>query len=89
MAIETAGTYGKGTNNIAFDIDRRITEATGDQRETFWFMQSLMLLAFFAANENGNVILKDNNLSTQHSSVGEFPLHEVVRFSMDSSLTNY
>ena len=39
VAIETAGTYSEGKNNIVRDIGRRLTEATGDQRETFWSMQ--------------------------------------------------
>ena len=43
VVIETAGTYSKGTNNIVREIGRRLTEATGDQRETFWFMQRLSL----------------------------------------------
>ena len=43
VAIETAGTYSEGTKNIVRDIGRRLTEATGDQRETFWFMQRLSL----------------------------------------------
>ena len=38
VVIETAGTYYEGTMNIVHDIGRRSTEATGDQRETFWFM---------------------------------------------------
>ena len=43
VAIETAGTYSEGTKNIVRDIGRRLTDATGDQRETFWFMQRLSL----------------------------------------------
>ena len=43
VAVETTGTYIEGTNNIVRDIGRRLTEATGDQRETFWFMQRLSL----------------------------------------------
>ena len=43
VAFETAGTYTEGTKNIVRYIDRRLTEATGDQRETFWFMQRLSL----------------------------------------------
>ena len=35
VASETAGTYS--------DIGRRLTEAKGDQSETFWFMQRLSL----------------------------------------------
>ena len=44
MAIETAGTYGEETKNIVRDIGRSLTEALGDQRETFWFMQRLSLV---------------------------------------------
>ena len=43
VAIETVGTYSEGTKNIVRDIGRRLAEATGDQRETFWFMQRLSL----------------------------------------------
>ena len=49
MAIETAGTYSEGTKNMVRDIGRRLTEATGDQQETFWFMQRLSL-----ADQRGN-----------------------------------
>ena len=38
-----AGCNSGGTKNIVRDIDCRLTEATGDQRETFWFMQILSL----------------------------------------------
>ena len=34
VAIETAGIYSDGTNNIVRDIGRNLTEATGDKRET-------------------------------------------------------
>ena len=43
VAIETADTYSEGTKNIFRDIGRRLTKATGDQRETFWFLQRLSL----------------------------------------------
>ena len=43
MAIKTAGNYSEGTKNIVPDNGRRLTEATGDQRETFWFMKKLSL----------------------------------------------
>ena len=35
--------YSEGTKNIVCDIGRRLTEATGDQRQTYWFMQRLSL----------------------------------------------
>ena len=41
MATETAGTYSGGTKNKVRDIGRRLTEATGEQLDTFWFMQRL------------------------------------------------
>ena len=44
VAIETVGTYSEGTTNIIRDIGRRSTEATGDQPETFLFMQKLSLV---------------------------------------------
>ena len=43
VALETAGTYSEETKNIVSSIGRRLTEATGHQCETFWFMQSLSL----------------------------------------------
>ena len=43
VAIEKVGTYSEGTKNVVRDIGRRLTEATGDQRETFWFVQRLSL----------------------------------------------
>ena len=43
ITIEAVGTYSEGTKNIVRHIGRRLTEATGDQRETFWFMQRLSL----------------------------------------------
>ena len=49
-AIETANNYSEGTKNIVRDIGRRSIEATGDQRETFWFIQKLSL-----AVQRGNV----------------------------------
>ena len=44
MAIETAGAYSERIKNIVCDISRRLTETTGDQRETFRFMQRLSLV---------------------------------------------
>ena len=43
MVIETANTYSEEINNITRDIARRLAEATGDQRGTFWFMQRLSM----------------------------------------------
>ena len=41
---ETAGgTYSDGTKNIVRDIGRRLTGATGQQRETFWLLLRLSL----------------------------------------------
>ena len=39
MEIETAVTYSEGTKNIVRNIGRRLTEAIGDQRETFWLIE--------------------------------------------------
>ena len=41
VATETSATYSDGTNNIVRAISRRLTEATGDQRDTFRLMQKL------------------------------------------------
>ena len=43
VANQTAGTYSEGKKNTVRDIGRRLTEATVDQRDTFWFMQILSL----------------------------------------------
>ena len=51
MLIDTAGTYSEGTKNIVRDIGCRLTEATGEQRETFWFMQRLSF-----AVQRGNAV---------------------------------
>ena len=43
VSIETADTYCERTMKKVRDIGHRLTEATGDQRETFRFMQRLSL----------------------------------------------
>ena len=43
VEIDTAGTYSEGAKKIVRDIGRRSTQATGDQRESFWFMRILIL----------------------------------------------
>ena len=43
MAIETASTYSERTKNIAPCIARRLIEITGDQRDTYFFIQRLSL----------------------------------------------
>ena len=43
------GTYSDGIKNKVRDVGRRLTEARGNQRETFWLMQRLSL-----AVEHGN-----------------------------------
>ena len=62
VAIETAGSYSEGTKNIVRDIGRRLTEAAGDQRESFWFTRRLSL-AVQRGNAASNVILEVENLS--------------------------
>ena len=70
VAIETAGTYNDGTKNIVRDIGRRLTEATGDQRETLWLMQRLGLAvhrgndaSILCSGRETNTILEVENLS--------------------------
>ena len=64
VAIETAGTYSEGTKSIVHDNGRILTEASGDQRESFCFMQKLSLsvqqgnAAFFVAKEKSSVGLE-------------------------------
>ena len=43
VTIGTAATYSEGTTNNVHDIVRRLIGATGDQRDTFWFMQRLSM----------------------------------------------
>ena len=43
MPILTTGINSKGTTNIFGKVGRRLTEAKGNQRETFWLMQKISL----------------------------------------------
>jgi hypothetical protein len=43
IAIETTGVYGETTTRIVKEIGRRLVEATGEVRESFWFQQRLGL----------------------------------------------
>ena len=52
IAIETSGAFGPCTKVIVNEIGKRITEKTGDKRETFWLKQRLNI-----------AILKGNALS--------------------------
>ena len=51
VAVETAGVYRESTAALIFEIDRRITEATGESRETFWLEQR-----FGLALQRGNAL---------------------------------
>ena len=43
IAMETVGTYGGTTGRLIMEIGRRISEITGDRRETLWLEQRLGL----------------------------------------------
>ena len=51
VAIETSGVYGPTTKNIVSEIGRRISEKTGDRRETAWLKQRLSI-----AIQKGNAL---------------------------------
>ena len=56
VAIETSGVFGPTTKNIVLEIGKRISEKTGEKRETFWLKQQLNI-----------AILKGNALSISSS----------------------
>lgn len=43
VAVETTGVYGESTGVLISEIGRRISEATGEHRETLWLQQRLGL----------------------------------------------
>ena len=43
IAVETTGVYGVSTNLVLRAIGRRLVEATGERRESNWFLQNLAL----------------------------------------------
>ena len=43
VAVETAGTFGSSTSEFISGVGRRITEVSGDRRETFWLEQRIGL----------------------------------------------
>ena len=51
VAVETAGVYGESTAALISEIGRRITEVTGESRETRWLEQRLGL-----AVQRGNAL---------------------------------
>ena len=51
VAIETAGTYGGSTGRLVLEIGRRISEVSGDRRETYWLKQRIGL-----AVQRGNAL---------------------------------
>ena len=44
VAIETSGVFGPSSRNIIFEIGKRISEKTGDKRETMWLKQRLSIV---------------------------------------------
>ena len=53
MALETAGVFGKTAYVLLMEIGRRMSEVTGDCRETYWPEQRIGL-----AVERGNALSK-------------------------------
>ena len=51
IAIETSGVFGPTTRAIINEIGKRISEKTGDVRESLWFKQRLSI-----AVQKGNSI---------------------------------
>ena len=41
VAIETSGAFGPSTRNIVNEIGKRISEKTGEKRESIWLKQRL------------------------------------------------
>ena len=51
IAIETSGVFGPSSKNIIHEIGRRLTERSGDKRETLWLKQRLSI-----AIQKGNAL---------------------------------
>ena len=51
VTIETSGVFGPSTKNIIFEIGKRISEKTGEKRETMWLKQRLNI-----AIQKGNAL---------------------------------
>ena len=51
VAIETSGVFGPSSKNIIYEIGKRITEKSGDKRETLWLKQRLSI-----AVQRGNAL---------------------------------
>ena len=51
VAIETSGVFGPSSKNIIYEIGKRISEKTGDKRETVWLKQRLSI-----ATQKGNTL---------------------------------
>ena len=51
VAIETSGVFGPTSKNIIYEIGKRITEKSGDKRETLWLKQRLSI-----AIQRGNAL---------------------------------
>ena len=64
IAIETTGVFGPTTKNIVWEIGKRISEKTGDKRETMWLKQRLSI-----AVQRGNAltILSRTYHMTEHA----------------------
>ena len=57
VAIETSGVFGSSTRNIVNEIGKRISEKTGEKRESLWLKQRLNI-----AIQRGNAL---SNLSLE------------------------
>ena len=51
VAIETSGVFGSSTRNIVNEIGKRISEKTGEKRESLWLKQRLNI-----AIQRGNAL---------------------------------
>ena len=51
VAIETSGVFGSSTRNIVTEIGKRISEKTGEKRESLWLKQRLNI-----AVQRGNAL---------------------------------
>ena len=43
VALESAGIYGNTTSSLISEIGRRVSEVSGDPRETYWLEQRISL----------------------------------------------
>ena len=64
VAIETSGVFGPTSKNIIYEIGKRITEKSGDKRETLWLKQRLSIAI---QRGNASTIISSAKHLTQES----------------------